>query len=382
MGILPGHESLVGLRRKLHKYPELSGAEEMTSLRISSFLERLRPEEILRGLGGHGLACRFIGNMPGPRVMVRAELDALPIDETGNFHYRSTVSGISHKCGHDGHMAIVAGVAENFSVTRPGRGELVVMFQPAEETGEGALKVINDPLFASMEPDYIIALHNLPGFKTGEIILRRQVFSAASKGMVVELKGRTSHASQPECGISPSLAVSEILRELPLLADSVDLRNFALVTVIHARIGEVAFGTSPGEAVIMATLRTFDEYDMGELTLRAESIVREIARSFQLEITIKWTQEFPATLNDDALTRVVENTAVNLGFNMNYIQDPFRWSEDFGWFTRRYRGVLFGLGAGKDHPALHSPDYDFPDEIIGTGVRMLSSVCLELFKEN
>jgi amidohydrolase len=380
MGSKPGLDLLVDLRKKLHKHPELAGREKMTALTISEFLEKLVPDEILMNIAGNGIVARFKGNAKGPRVMVRAELDALPIDESNDFLHRSSVPGVSHKCGHDGHMAIAAGVAEYFARHRPEQGELAVLFQPAEETGEGAHKVTEDNQFRSVSPEYIIALHNLPGFETGEIVLSKGVFSAASAGMVIELKGKTSHAAEPENGISPSAAVSEILKELPLLSKSVDFKAFTLITIIHARIGEIAFGTSPGYAVVMATLRAMDNSEMNLLSEKAELLARETARLHNLEISVKWTEVFPATVNDPSLAEMIGNTGINLGMNVTYISEAFRWSEDFGWFTGLFPGVLFGLGAGRGHHELHSPEYDFPDEIIGNGVSIITEVCKQLLK--
>jgi amidohydrolase len=277
MCLLPDRELLVNLRKELHKFPELSGYEEMTSIRISRFLKELEPDEIIGNIGGKGLAASFRGNSTEPRVMIRAELDALPINESNDFDYRSTVSGVSHKCGHDGHMAIAAGVAKNFATERPAKGEMIVLYQPSEENGRGAYEVVNDPLFDSIQPDYILALHNLPGFERNEIILRDGVFAMASVGMIINLAGRTSHAAEPENGISPTKAVSRILNELPVLADRKEFRHFTLATIIHVKIGEVAFGTNPGEAVVMATLRAYDNVEMEKLTGMAEKLVKEIA---------------------------------------------------------------------------------------------------------
>ncbi|MFO7923272.1 MAG: amidohydrolase [Bacteroidales bacterium] len=381
MDNMPDHELLINLRKELHKFPELSGSEEMTSQRISRFLEELRPDELVCNIGGKGLAARFKGASPGPRVMVRAELDALPIDESNDFDYRSVVPGISHTCGHDGHMVIAAGVAKYFSGRRPERGELVVLFQPSEENGRGAYEVVNDPLFISLQPDYILALHNLPGFERNEVILRNDVFAMASVGMIINLKGKTSHAAEPENGISPSNAVSRILKELPLLTRRGQFRHFTLVTIIHARIGEVAFGTSPGNAVVMATLRAYRDSEMDKLCSSAEELVHEVALLNELDIEVSRTEHFPATVNDKSLNGILEQQAVKSGTGYRYIEDAFKWSEDFGWFTKKYRGLLFGIGAGKGHPELHNPDYDFPDEIIDTGVNLLVSTGIELLRK-
>jgi amidohydrolase len=380
METLQEYGSLVKLRRHLHKFPELSGLEQETSGFISDSLEQLRPDELISGIGGHGLAARFTGRTPGVRVMVRAELDALPIIETNDFGYRSANPGISHKCGHDGHMAVTMGIANRFAVNRPRKGEVVALFQPAEENGQGARAVVEDPVFSGIEPGFIIAMHNLPGFDRHEIVLKENVFAAASEGMVIHLKGKTSHASQPETGLSPSLAMARIIQELPSL--KVTAGEFSQATIIHARLGEIAFGTNPGEAVIMATLRAFDGKVMEEMKRMAYRLVRDIAFSEKLAISVKWTESFPVTQNDPYLVSLANETAGKLGYKTRMMEGPFRWSEDFGWFTGKFRGMLFGIGAGSDHPELHNPDYDFPDEIISTGVRFMEAMCSELLKQD
>lgn len=378
---MPELDLLVNLRKELHKFPELSGQEKMTSLRLSNFLHELAPDDLITNIGGNGLAAIFRGAGNGPRIMIRAELDALPIEESNDFEYRSVHPGVAHKCGHDGHMAIAAGVAHRFSDRRPDYGEVIVLFQPSEENGKGAFEVINDPVFKSIEPDYVMALHNLPGYERHLIVLRQGAFAAASEGMIIRLKGRTAHAGEPQNGISPTTAVSQILAGLPGLAKSNDFKDFTLVTIIHARIGEIAFGTSPGEAVVMATLRAYDEKDMEELREKASGLVKDIAFSENLEVSVEWTEKFPATANDSFLVALAGDTANRLGLRVRNIENAFKWSEDFGWFTRNYRGILFGAGSGKGHPELHNPDYDFPDEIIDTGVDMIYGMCTELFKK-
>jgi amidohydrolase len=382
MSMIPDLELLVNLRKELHRSPELSGQEVNTPEIILRFLKSTKPDEVIRGIGGNGLLVRYSGESGGPRVMVRAELDALPINEINRFSHRSANPGVAHMCGHDGHMAIAAGVATEFSRKRPERGEVAVVFQPSEENGRGASEITSDPRFDMVRPDYIVALHNLPGFQDSEVVLRDGVFSMASVGMIVELTGKTSHAAEPEKGISPARAVSKILTGLPeIAADRNEFRQFALATIIHTRIGDVAFGTSPGHAVVMATLRAFDNVEMEKLSASAERLVTDIAVREGLGLSVSWTERFPATVNDTEINRVIENNAVEKGLRVRRIEEAFRWSEDFGWFTRKYRGVLFGLGAGAGHPELHNPDYDFPDKIIAPGISLLTAVCRDLVKK-
>src|SRR5690606_11249383 len=178
-------------RHELHQYPELSGNEKNTAKRIKSFFGPLKPDRTLSKIGGEGVAFVFEGKEKGPTTLIRCELDALPIAENTATQYQSEIPGLSHACGHDGHMAIVCGVGENLANNRPSKGKVILLFQPAEETGKGAVQVLKSKAFNDIELDYAFALHNLPGYIRNEIILRKGSFSAASIGMEIHLKGNT-----------------------------------------------------------------------------------------------------------------------------------------------------------------------------------------------
>jgi amidohydrolase len=368
-------EEAGALRRLIHSEPELSWNEGRTAGKIADFISRSGCSELITGIAGSGLAAVFEGEDDGPTVIVRAELDALPIKETNSFRYRSRIEGVSHKCGHDGHMSIVAGLARVFADGPPAAGRAVLLFQPAEETGEGAARVISDSRFQRIKPDFSFALHNLPGYKTGEVIISYGNFASASRGMVIDLTGKTSHAAEPGRGISPALAMSDIIRELTIITeDTAEYDDFILATVVHARLGEVALGTSPGEARIIATLRAFLDRDMEKLAEAASAKVKRISADSNLGVRIGWMQEFPSTVNDGECARIVAETAEDNGLAVHVIEEPFRWSEDFGHFTSICPGALFGLGAGTGHASLHNPDYDFPDELVETGIGIFSGI--------
>jgi len=364
-------EKIIELRHELHQNPELSDNEFVTAERIVSFLSHYNPSELIRGIGGNGIACIFKGREDGASVLFRCDMDALPIDETNDFEYKSKENGVSHSCGHDGHMAIIAGLADVFSKNPPRKGQVVLLFQPSEENGQGALRVVNDEKFKNIKIDYAFALHNLPGYSKGEIILRNETFSSASKGMIIKLYGKTSHAAEPENGNSPAIAMADIIKQLNDLPKNQDLfSDFILVTIIHARLGEIAFGTSPGHAQVMATLRTNTNSDMQKLTQQAETVVNQYSKLHNLEFEISFTEEFPATENNSKLVMKLEEVAKSNNLNFTYLDKPFRWSEDFAYFTQKYQGALFGLGSGINHPQLHNSNYDFPDDIIEKGVQI------------
>lgn len=369
-------EKIKAFRQELHRQPETAGQEANTALKVKNFLSAYNPDEVISEIGGHGLVAIFKGKSEGKTVAIRAELDALPIHEINeDIPYRSECDNTGHKCGHDGHMAIVAGLASYISNNKPDKGSVVLLFQPAEETGQGAQRMLDDPKFKNLNINYIYALHNMPGYAKNSIILKEGIFASASKGLVIKLTGRTSHAAEPENGSSPAQAVAEIIQKVKYLPDTIDsLQDFTLVTIVHARLGEKAFGTTPGEAVVMATLRAFHDGDLSTLDANARKICEEIAEHNNLQCAINETEVFSSTINGDSAVKLMRTTAQELGLTIIDKKEPFRWSEDFGLFSQRYEGGLFGLGAGEKTPSLHNPDYDFPDEIIPTGCRMFKGL--------
>ncbi|WP_162426305.1 amidohydrolase [Pontibacter pudoricolor] len=376
---------LVKLRQELHKYPELSGQESETAKRIVKHLQNYNPDKIYTQLGGTGVAAVFFGkDANGPTILFRAELDALPISETNkNLNYSSVTDGTSHKCGHDGHMAILAALGSLLQQQRPACGKVILLYQPAEETGAGAWAVLQDARFkAALKPDYVFALHNIPGKPMHQVIVREDVFAAASTGMIVELHGKSSHAAEPENGINPGLAMSEIIVAFnDIIRKKEQFQDLALLTVIHARLGEVAFGTNPGFATVMATLRSYQPADMQKLKELTQQCVQQIAASYKLTYNINFVEDFPATVNHSEQVQSIRQAAADLELDVQEAVQPFRWSEDFGHFIARYKGAFFGLGSGIHQPQLHHANYDFPDELIPTGTALFYGIIQQILNK-
>src|SRR5262245_42285596 len=284
---------LTAWRRKLHRHPEISSEEEQTASEVVSFLSDTQPDRVLTGLGGHGVAAIYDSGRAGPTVMFRSELDALPIHELSGVAHASLVPGKSTMCGHDGHTAILAGLGRQFGRARPARWRVVLMFQPAEETGDGAAAMVADPRFVEIAPDFAFSLHNLPGVPLGEVRLKAGVVNCASRGMRITLEGKTAHSSMPETGISPMLAVSRLMPALPELGRATfDDDDFRMVTVTHAAMGEAVFGVAPGHAEVWATLRTRRDDNMADLIAAAEALATRIAAEHRLSCTIDYRQIF------------------------------------------------------------------------------------------
>ncbi|TGP20336.1 MULTISPECIES: amidohydrolase [unclassified Mesorhizobium] len=362
---------LTAWRRKLHRQPEISNEEEKTAKEVVAFLADTGADKVLTGLGGHGVAAVYDSGQAGPTVLFRSELDALPIEELSGVEHSSQVPGKSHMCGHDGHTAILAALGRQLGRQRPARGRVVLMFQPAEETGNGAAGVVADPRFSEIAPDFAFSLHNLPGVPFGEVRLKAGVVNCASRGMRIILEGKTAHSSMPETGVSPMLAVSELMPRLPALGHgSFADDDFSMVTVTHVAMGEAVFGIAPGYAEVWATLRTRRDERMAELVAAAEALAAKIAAEHRLAVRFDYHEIFVASVNaPDAvehLARALDEEGVSRGEEAL----PMRASEDFGIFGHNAKSAMFFLGAGERYPALHNPDYDFPDDLIPIGSKI------------
>ena len=362
---------LVAFRHKLHRMPELSREEAQTAQEIRAVLVATNPDRLITGLGGHGIAAVYEGAQPGPTVMIRAELDGLPIEEISGIPYRSAVPGKGHLCGHDGHMTILTGLARLLGRRRPQSGRVVLLFQPAEEDGSGAAAVVADPRFRELTPDFAFALHNLPGLALGKVALTEGPVNCASRGMRIVLNGKTAHASMPETGISPVSVVAELMPALTALGRGGPLdEDFAMVTITHAKIGEPAFGVAPARAEIWATLRTLTDETMEELCVSAEHLVLSAATQKGLSVEISHDDIFQHCENAPEAVAHLRRALDEEGIVHDRGDLPMRASEDFGRFGQRAPAAMFFLGAGENHPSLHNPDYDFPDDLIGIGTRV------------
>ncbi|UWQ26630.1 amidohydrolase [Leisingera aquaemixtae] len=359
---------LTRLRHALHQIPEVSGAEEKTAAMVAGYLRQQNPDQLLTGLGGHGVAAVYEGREDGPTVLIRCELDGLPIEELSDQPYRSTHPGRGHLCGHDGHMAMVAALAEDFSARRPAAGRVVLLFQPAEETGKGAAAVIADPAFRQIAPDYAFSLHNLPGLAVGQVDLCSGPANCASRGMRIKLTGKTSHAAAPQDGVSPAGAIARLLPGLAALGSGGGLGpEFALVTPTHARLGEATFGIAPGEAEVWATLRTVTDTRMDHLITAATKLAEQVCAAEGLELAVEFDDVFDACSNHPEAVEVLRTAVAAAGCPVQMQELPQRWSEDFGQFARGAKTAMFWLGSGEAQPQLHNPDYDFPDAAIPAG---------------
>ncbi len=365
---------LQGVRQHLHKHPELSGIEYQTQQFLKKQCEGLSGLKI-QELAGTGLLATLDSGKAGPCILIRADIDALPIQEINEFIHRSESDGVSHKCGHDGHAAVLLGLVRLWAEKGLDKGCIHFLFQPAEENGRGAAGVLAEKEKISPKPNKVYAFHNLPGYPLHQVVCRPGSFTAAADSIVLELQGKTSHAAEPELGLNPALAMADIIQAYEeLMVPDPANPNFQLLTPVFAKMGEKSYGVSAGQASLHYTLRTWSNEVMASLKSHCESLAKQAATKHGLQLQISYTESFFSNQNDTEAVKHIQQGAEQLSLRYEERPYPFKWGEDLDRLSQTYGGAMFGIGSGEDCPALHNPDYDFPDEIIETAVKMFNAI--------
>lgn len=375
MGLNQKHIELLAQTRKgLHANPELSGKELLTQQTILDFLNIHCNINALK-VGETGVLVEFKGEITGKNILIRGDIDALPIQEINTFDYKSLTESVSHKCGHDGHTTILLGVAILLHENPIQKGSVFLLFQPSEENGKGAQKVLNDDYFKQLKIDNAFALHNLPGFPMHEIVIKEDKFTSNVKSVAIKLNGKTAHAAEPEKGFNPANTIARILQfAAENTKNDPTSDDFFLITPIHVNMGELAYGISAGAGEVHLTLRSWSTELMQETCNKLERFIEKLCSTDQLQSDITWLEEFYSNNNDKVAVDIIRKAAQSQNLSINEMATPFKWGEDFGLFTQRYKGAMFGLGSGEKTPALHNPDYDFPDEITATGANLFYQI--------
>lgn len=364
------------IRQKFHSLAEASGQEDKTAEKILHLLKDFAPTHIHTFPDSHNIIAIYDSGVEGPTLLFRGDMDAVGVDEHLSLPYASRTPGYAHKCGHDGHTTILLGVAEQLHLHPIQRGKIVLFFQAAEETGQGCAQLLNSGFLSSYNINMVYALHNIPGIPMHSITCRAGSFTCAVISCEIRLNGKTSHAAEPEKGISPFRAATRITEQLLALSHSnLHDDNYQIVTLVELHLGETAYGVSAGHGVLRFTMRSKSEDLLQTLKNDTERIVRtEIAKTPGLSYDIRWLEYFAGGQNLAKAVDIVRQAATVNGLTYIEKEVPFTWGEDFGLLTQHYPGALFGLGGGTNTPPLHHQDFDFPDEIIETGVKMMISI--------
>jgi len=365
-------DEFIGLRRDIHHHPELAFDEHRTSALVAEKLESWG-YEVERGLGGTGVVGRLVRGNGGRRLGLRADMDALPIDEATGLDYASRNTGVMHACGHDGHTAMLLAAARHLAERGRFSGTLNLIFQPAEEGGGGAVKMMEDGLFDKYPCDAIFAMHNMPGMPQGRLVLREGPTMASSDYATVRLTGIGGHGAMPHRAADPVVAAASIVMALQtVVSRNVDPLQMAVVTVGAIHAGK-ANNVIPQQATLEISIRALDREVRATLERRVKALIAAQAESFGVTAQVDWRPGYAVLVNTPDETAFAREVAVELvGADQVTLQGPaLPGSEDFAFMLEKLPGSYLFIGNGDGDSAgacmVHNPGYDFNDDNVAIG---------------
>lgn len=361
-------QKMAQIRNELHLIPEYSHKEEKTAALVTKYLKETVPDFLYTSIGGHGIIAGYKGNKQtesqGPSLMFRCELDAI-----------MTENGCKHLCGHDGHIAILLGLSKIVSTNREFEGIVWLLFQPAEEVGEGAALMSKEMQEREIKFDYAFSLHNKPGIPLNKVVLHQGVYAAGSVGMELFFKGSPSHAANPEQAVSPYRAIFETANYMHQLNSEQELfTDFVLGTVVNISMGDINYGVTPGEGYLRMTLRSFVDSDLDKLCSLIENYSNNKALEYGLKLTSSYYDRFPATVNDAEANKMVEQSVIDNNLEYEYAKTPEKGSDDFAFFAYNSLSSYFDIGNGVETKDLHQQGYTFSNEIMETALKIYISI--------
>jgi len=365
-------DTFIALRHDIHRHPELAFDEHRTSALVADKLQSWG-YAVERGLGGTGVVGQLVRGDGKRRLGLRADMDALPIDEATGLDYASCHAGVMHACGHDGHTAMLLAAAQHFAQRGDFSGTLNLIFQPAEEGGGGALKMMDDGLFEQYPCDAIFAMHNMPGVPQGRLVLREGAAMASSDYATVTLTGVGGHGAMPHRAVDPIVAAASIVMALQsIVSRNIDPLQMAVVTVGALHAGK-ANNVIPQSATLEISVRALDRDVRAKLEQRIKTLINAQADSFCVTAQIDWRPGYAVLVNTPEETAFAREVALELvGAEQVTLQGPaVTGSEDFAFMLERVPGsyLLIGNGAGDSAGAcmVHNPGYDFNDANLAIG---------------
>jgi hippurate hydrolase len=372
-------DELVALRRDIHANPETAFDETRTSDLVAAKL-RAWDIETHTGVGKTGVVGIIRGTRTtsgaGRAIALRADMDALPMEEEGRPLHRSLRQGVFHGCGHDGHTAMLLGTARHFSRHRDFAGTIVLIFQPAEETGGGALAMLADGLETRFPFDEIYAMHNAPHFAPGTFGVRDGAMLASCDELRIDVNGVGGHGSSPERTKDPIAASAQLICALQtVVSRAIDPASAAVLSIGSIHAGSTS-NVIPAHAQMTGTMRTFDESVRERMKARIESICAGVALATECEIAVTFYGSSPATINHREQAEAAATAAAEVFGEANVLRDfpPLNGSEDFSEFLLRRPGAYVLLGQGGVY--CHHPEFDFNDEVLPLGVRFFVTLAL------
>jgi amidohydrolase len=374
---------LVATRRDIHAHPELGNQEQRTPGLIVATLKPLGLD-IHERVGGTGVVAVLRGAHPGPTLALRADMDALPLNEEGERSYRSTVPGVMHACGHDGHVTMALGAARLLHALRDHlHGNVKFLFQPAEETYGGASEMIAEGCLTQDPPvDAVFGLHIEPSGAAGELHVRDGAVMASSDVVRVTVQGRGGHASEPHACIDPVPAAAQIITNLQtMVARGIDANNPVVISITFLQAGS-AFNIIPSEVMLAGTVRTVDPVVRAEMPARIEHLARHTAAAFGAGADVAYINGCGVVVNHAGFTDFVRQVIGEARGSESVVEleHPMMGAEDFGLYLEHVPGSFAFLGARPVHQEvfpLHHARFDFDERALPVGVEILSTVALE-----
>ncbi len=362
------YPKIVKWRHDFHRNPELQYELPKTAAKVADLLRSFGCDEVVEGVGKSGVVGVIHGQVDTSRRVIglRADMDALPIDEKSDVLYKSEVPGVMHACGHDGHTAMLLGAAQYLCETRNFDGKAAVIFQPAEEGGAGAKAMIDDGLITRFNIDEFYGIHNMPGIETGKFAIRPGPLMASADRFKIILTGKGGHAAMPHLAVDTTLVAAQILVNLNLIVSrSIDPLKRVVVTAGTFKTDSSALNVIANTVELEGSVRSLDE-DMRDLVQeRLHQIAEGTAAANQCEITIEYERGYPITDNNEEATQHAISVA-SLVSEVDTDTPPIMPSEDFAYMLMEKPGAFIFLGNG-DSQMLHNPDYIFDDEAIPFG---------------
>ena len=369
------HEQMVTWRHHLHQHPELSFKEKMTSDYIASVLQS-HDIEIHRGLAVTGIIATVHGQRDGNVIGLRADMDALPIQELNDFSYKSVHEGKMHACGHDGHSTMLLGAAIYLKENNDFSGTVHFIFQPAEEAGGGGRVMVEEGIFDKFPCQAVYGMHNFPGIAEGQFAVHDTAVMAANETLKINIKGKGGHAAMPDQCIDPVVVGAQIISALQsVVARNVAPLNSAVVSITMVNAGFVS-NVVPDDMQLTGSLRYFSKEVGDEVKDKIKNIVEGVSQSMGASATFESVGNYPATINIPKHAELCANAAAMVVGENNVLRNeqPTMGSEDFAFLLNASEGAYIWIGNGlvpEDSPKggcmLHNTQYDFNDEILPIG---------------
>lgn len=364
------HEDIAAWRRDLHRHPELLYEVHRTAATVADRLREFGLDEVAEGVGRTGVVGVIHGrsNESGTVIGLRADMDALPIQETTGKPYASTVDGLMHACGHDGHTAMLLGAARYLAETRNFDGTAIVIFQPAEEGGAGGKAMVEDGLMERWNIQEVYGMHNMPGLEVGAFCTRSGPIMAATDEFNIEITGRGGHAARPDETIDPIVVGAGLVQALQtIVSRSVDPIDSAVLSVTKFHAGQ-AHNIIAETAHVAGTVRTLDAAVRDLVEARMRRVVDGVAGAHDASIALEYIRNYPVTRNHPRETEVAAAVASEIagGNNVSIETPPVMAGEDFSYMLEERPGAFIFVGNG-DSARLHNSAYDFNDEVIPIG---------------